>query len=125
VRRRGRPVRLGLAYVQGGGDRGDERAGRRAAKRGGPFAGPRDLAARAGVRRGQRSNKLAWTGRLAMGLLGGLERRSTLWQLGIAAAAEKLGDGDRGEAGGGDAARAGARAAGAAAPATRSDAGSG
>jgi error-prone DNA polymerase len=89
-------VRLGLAYVKGAATAEIE-ALLAERERGGPFASLGDLAARAGVRR-VTLEQLAWAG-ACDGLLGGRERRSTLWQLGIAAAAEKLGDGARGETG--------------------------
>ncbi|HEY4450041.1 MAG TPA: DNA polymerase III subunit alpha [Solirubrobacteraceae bacterium] len=89
-------VRLGLAYVKGATT--VEMKGLVAEReRGGCFAGLGDLAARAGVRRGT-LEQLAWAG-ACDGLPGGYERRSTLWQLGLAAAAEKLGEGSGGEAG--------------------------
>jgi error-prone DNA polymerase len=89
-------VRLGLAYVKGAAT--SEVMGLLAEReRGGSFASLGDLAARAGVRRGT-LEQLAWAG-ACDGLPGGRERRSSLWQLGMAAAAEKLGDGTGGEAG--------------------------
>src|SRR5438270_8119209 len=83
-------VRLGLAYVKGA--TSAEVEGLLAEReRGGSYASLGDLAARAGVRRGT-LEQLAWAG-ACDGLPGGRERRSTLWQLGLAAAAEKLGEG--------------------------------
>jgi len=64
-------------------------------RRGGPFTSLADLAARAGVRR-RTLEQLAWAG-ACDGLLGGRERRLALWQLGLAAPAEQLGDGDGAE----------------------------
>jgi error-prone DNA polymerase len=83
-------VRLGLAYVKGAA-RAEVQGLVAERERGGPFASLGDLAARAGVRR-HTLEQLAWAGACDE-LLGGRERRSSLWQLGIAAAAEKLGDG--------------------------------
>lgn len=78
-------VRIGLGYVKG--LREQERAVLlRARSEGGPFASVADLAARAGVSRGA-LEQLAWAG--ACDPLAG-DRRTALWQLGIAAAGETL-----------------------------------
>jgi error-prone DNA polymerase len=81
-------VRLGLAYVKGAA-KAEVQGLVAERERGGPYAGLGDLAARAGVRRGT-LEQLAWAG-ACDGLRGGRERRSNLWQLGMAAAAARLG----------------------------------
>ena len=86
-------VRLGLAYVKGAASA--ELQGLVAEReRSGPFTDLGDLAARAGVRR-RTLEQLAWAGACDE-LLGASERRSALWQVGMAAAAEKLAEGDAG-----------------------------
>jgi error-prone DNA polymerase len=78
-------VRVGLGYVKG--LREDERAALlRARDEGGAFTSIADLAARAGVSRGA-LEQLAWAG-ACDGLAG--DRRTALWQLGIAAPGETL-----------------------------------
>ena len=83
-------VRLGLGYVKG---LASEEALALVAERerGGPYRSLGDLAARAGVRR-VTLEQLAWSGACA-GLIGGGDRRSALWQLGLATPAATVRDG--------------------------------
>ena len=78
-------VRVGLGYVLG--VRADEVAALvRAREEGGPFRSLEDLASRAGAGRSA-LDKLAWSG--ACDALAG-DRRTALWQLGVAAPGRKL-----------------------------------
>ena len=81
-------VRLGLGYIK---DMASAEAQALVAERirNGPFADLSDLAARAGVRR-LTLEQLAWSG-ACDSLIGGLDRRSALWQLGLAAPALSIG----------------------------------
>jgi error-prone DNA polymerase len=93
-------VRLGLGYIK---DVAAADVQRLVAERerGGPFASLEDLAARAGVRR-RTLEQLAWSGACdglitaPVASLGEQDRRTALWQLGLAAPAEHVGgtDGD-------------------------------
>jgi error-prone DNA polymerase len=83
-------VRLGLGYVKGAvGAEVRELVTER--ERNGPFTGLGDLAARAGVRR-VTLEQLAWAGAcdslISDSALGDQDRRSALWQLGLATPAE-------------------------------------
>jgi error-prone DNA polymerase len=80
-------VRLGLGYVKD--VAGAEVAGLVAEReRNGPFRSLGDLAARAGVRRGT-LEQLAWSG-ACDSLLASRDRRSALWELGLATPAETV-----------------------------------
>jgi error-prone DNA polymerase len=80
-------VRVGLGYVQG--VRADEVAALVAERQsGGPFTSLGDLASRAGAGR-PALETLAWSG--ACDALAGGDRRRTLWTLGIAAPAHRVG----------------------------------
>jgi error-prone DNA polymerase len=92
-------VRLGLGYIK---DviAADVRRLVAERERGGPFASLEDLAARAGVRR-RTLEQLAWSGACdvligdgSVAALGEQGRRAALWQLGLAAPAEPVGDGE-------------------------------
>jgi error-prone DNA polymerase len=89
-------VRLGLGYIKGIVDaEAQALVGERA--RGGSFKSLGELAGRAGVRR-ETLEQLAWAGAcdsLTSGPLGAQERRLALWQLGVAARAESIGEGGR------------------------------
>jgi error-prone DNA polymerase len=82
-------VRLGLGYIKGMAA-AEAHALVAERMRHGPFAGLGDLAARAGVRR-VTLEQLAWSG-ACDGLIGSLDRRSALWQLGLAAPALSIGE---------------------------------
>jgi error-prone DNA polymerase len=92
-------VRLGLAYIKGAvADEVRELVGER--ERGGQFRDLSDLAGRAATRRGT-LEQLAWSG-ACDSLVGGIgsgegglhaRRRLALWQLGIAASGESVGEG--------------------------------
>jgi error-prone DNA polymerase len=90
-------VRLGLGYIKGVAEAEVQRLVAER-ERGGPFAGLEDLAARAGVRRGT-LERLAWSGACdglitaPVASLGEQDRRTALWQLGLAASAEVVGEG--------------------------------
>jgi error-prone DNA polymerase len=92
----GGAVRLGLGYIKGA--TASEMAGLVAERRrGGPYAGLGELAGRSGVRR-VTLEQLAWSG-ACDGLLdreGRADRRSALWQLGLAAPALPM-EGARGK----------------------------
>jgi error-prone DNA polymerase len=81
-------VRLGLGYIK---DVSSVEVQWLVAERerGGPFSGLTDLAARVGARR-KTLEQLAWSG-ACDGLMEGLDRRSALWQLGMAAPAHAVG----------------------------------
>ena len=89
-------VRLGLGYIKGiVAAEAHALVGERV--RGGSFKSLAELAGRAGVRR-ETLEQLAWSGAcdsLTSGPLGAQERRLALWQLGMAARAETLGEGAR------------------------------
>jgi error-prone DNA polymerase len=89
-------VRLGLGYIKGiHATEAQALVGERA--RGGSFKSLGELAGRAGVRR-ETLEQLAWSGAcdsLTSGPLGAQERRLALWQLGMAARAESIGEGAR------------------------------
>jgi error-prone DNA polymerase len=89
-------VRLGLGYIKGiVAAEAQTLVGERA--RGGSFKSLGELAGRAGVRR-ETLEQLAWSGAcdsLTSGPLGAQERRLALWQLGMAARAENIGEGAR------------------------------
>jgi len=90
-------VRMGLGYVKDvPGAEVQELVAER--ERGGPFTCLADLAARSGVRRGT-LEQLAWAG-ACDDLAGGGDRRSVLWRLGVAAAAQRAGARERGAGGG-------------------------
>jgi error-prone DNA polymerase len=83
-------VRLGLGYVKGvAGAEIDALVAER--RRNGHYQSLAELAARAGVRRAT-LEALAWSG-ACDSLLDGQDRRSALWQLGMAATAEQVGGG--------------------------------
>ncbi|HTZ86469.1 MAG TPA: DNA polymerase III subunit alpha [Solirubrobacteraceae bacterium] len=106
----GGAVRLGLGYIKGaGGDEMRELVSER--ERGGPFASLGELAGRIGARRGT-LEQLAWSGacdeliamavpveherttaggRSAHGKVGEQDRRTALWQLGLAAGGQGAG----------------------------------
>jgi error-prone DNA polymerase len=81
-------VRLGFGYVKGMAST-EAHALVAERMRNGPFSDLGDLAARAGVRR-LTLEQLAWSG-ACDGLIGPLDRRSALWQLGLAAPALSIG----------------------------------
>ncbi len=80
-------VRLGLGYVKGAA-RTEVEGLVAERERGGPYRSLGDLAARSGVRR-LTLEQLAWSGSCD-GLMAGEDRRTALWQLGMAAPAEML-----------------------------------
>ncbi|HEX7609407.1 MAG TPA: error-prone DNA polymerase, partial [Solirubrobacteraceae bacterium] len=82
-------VRLGLGYIKGVAS-AEAQALVAERTRNGSFADLGDLAARAGVRR-VTLEQLAWSG-ACDGLIGPLDRRSALWQLGLAAPALSIGE---------------------------------
>jgi error-prone DNA polymerase len=89
-------VRLGLGYIKGI-TTVEAQALVAERLRGGPFKSLAELAGRAGVRR-ETLEQLAWSGAcdsLITGVLTGQDRRLALWQLGLAPAAQALGDGSR------------------------------
>ncbi|HST34486.1 MAG TPA: DNA polymerase III subunit alpha, partial [Solirubrobacteraceae bacterium] len=99
-------VRLGLGYIKDvGGEEVRELVAER--ERGGPFASLGELAGRIGVRR-RTLEQLAWSGACdeiiaaprsvaggggAMRALGGADRRTALWQLGLATPGHDAGEG--------------------------------
>lgn len=99
-------VRLGLGYIKDvGGEEMRELVAER--ERGGPFAGLGELAGRIGARR-RTLEQLAWSGacdeiiaaqrsigrgRDSLGALGEADRRTALWQLGLAAPGHGAGEG--------------------------------
>jgi error-prone DNA polymerase len=83
-------VRLGLCYVKDVASV-EVRGLVAERERNGPFCSLADLAARAGARR-RTLEQLAWSG-ACDSLLDGQDRRSALWQLGIAASAETVDEG--------------------------------
>ncbi|MGD1059150.1 MAG: error-prone DNA polymerase [Solirubrobacteraceae bacterium] len=89
-------VRLGLGYIKGiHATEAQALVGER--ERSGSFKSLSELAGRAGVRR-ETLEQLAWSGAcdsLTSGPLGVQERRLALWQLGMAARAESIGEGAR------------------------------
>ncbi len=81
-------VRLGLGYIKG--VTGAEMQALVAEReRNGPFSNLGELAGRVGVRRGT-LEQLAWSG-ACDGLIDGRDRRTALWQLGVATPAETAG----------------------------------
>ncbi len=83
-------VRLGLGYVKGvHATEVEELVGERG--RAGAFESLADLAARTGLRRGTLA-QLAWSGACDGLLAPGQDRRTALWQLGLASPAEPAGD---------------------------------
>jgi len=80
-------VRLGLGYIKGAA-RVEMQALLDERERSGPFASLGDLAARVACGRGT-LEQLAWSG-ACDGLIGGRDRRTALWQLGIASPAETV-----------------------------------
>ncbi len=106
-------VRLGLGYIKDvAGSEVQALVGER--EQNGPFTGLGDLAARVALRRGA-LEQLAWSGacdgllrghdtQIGAGTQSGTDRRSALWQLGVAAVAGRVGggsgpDGTSGQAG--------------------------
>jgi error-prone DNA polymerase len=84
----GAAVRLGLGYIKGAASAEmQELVAER--ERSGPFGSLGDLAARAGARRGT-LEQLAWSGACDSLLGDGQDRRSALWQLGLATPAETI-----------------------------------
>jgi error-prone DNA polymerase len=84
-------VRMGLGYIKGAGE-AEMRALVAERERGGPFTNLGDLAARAVCARAT-LEQLAWSGACDT-LCGGADRRVALWQLGVAASATGVLDGD-------------------------------
>jgi error-prone DNA polymerase len=83
-------VRLGLGYIKDAA-RVEMQALVAERERGGPFASLGELAGRVACRRGT-LEQLAWSG-ACDGLLGGLDRRTALWQMGVRTPAETVAEG--------------------------------
>jgi error-prone DNA polymerase len=91
----GEAVRLGLGYIKGAASAEmQELVAER--ERNGPFGSLGDLAARAGARRAT-LEQLAWSGACDSLLRDGQDRRSALWQLGLATPAETINRGSEDE----------------------------